>query len=422
MRLLFLAALIALSSAVFAQSNYHQGYVIKNNGDTLKGFINYREWIQSPKSVEFKINERGSELMRFDPQNIKGFQITAMETYVTYAGPISNNKTRFPYLQDRLDTAKNAGNIFLRTVASGRYLTLFYYNDDLKPRYFIAETNQKPVELNYYVYYGYDNDQKRVVQADAYKAQLSMAAGKFNPDNIALAKKIQNTGYELQDLKSVIDIVNGIQAFHDAKGPTTRFFAGVTIGNTSTQYNTFFSSDGAWNSASTVSPKINLGMDLFNNWNVQKVVFRSELSLSYVNPKFQFPVGPLGQNVTGVYSFNQYTATLTPQILFNVYNKVNFKFFLDAGVGLNFSAYKTNEFTLNNQPAAASNAIAAYTPRPEPFWFSFPVQAGVTLNQKFELSLTYYGHATYTTNGNYDIRNSSAGLGVKYLFGPNGAK
>src|ERR1041384_6957193 len=44
MRHLITFLLFTIHISIFAQSNYRPGYVVQSNGDTLKGFINYREW------------------------------------------------------------------------------------------------------------------------------------------------------------------------------------------------------------------------------------------------------------------------------------------------------------------------------------------------------------------------------------------
>jgi hypothetical protein len=93
MRLIYLSLLVIFPSIIFAQSNYHDGYVLKNNGDTIKGYIDYREWMISPKSIDFKINKKDKQRLQFDPTTIKRFQINGLETYVSYVGKISINKS-----------------------------------------------------------------------------------------------------------------------------------------------------------------------------------------------------------------------------------------------------------------------------------------------------------------------------------------
>src|SRR5580704_2539084 len=103
MRSLFIALLITLPAIIFAQPNYHEGFVVKNNGDTLKGYIDYREWVYSPTSIEFKPSN-GNDITKFGPEAIKSFQIKGFENYISYIGMASINKNIFPDLPIHLDT------------------------------------------------------------------------------------------------------------------------------------------------------------------------------------------------------------------------------------------------------------------------------------------------------------------------------
>ena len=39
---------------VFSQTNYKPGYVVNLNGDTLRGFVNYQQWDNNPRTIAFK--------------------------------------------------------------------------------------------------------------------------------------------------------------------------------------------------------------------------------------------------------------------------------------------------------------------------------------------------------------------------------
>src|ERR1700758_771886 len=121
MKLFFTAVFVAIAAVVFAQSNYHPGIVIKNSSDTLKGYIDYREWEQNPKVINFKLNKDDRQVLQFDPHAIKEFEISGMETYVTYQGIISMDKTSFPDLPLASDTSKKLDTIFLKQVIKGKY-------------------------------------------------------------------------------------------------------------------------------------------------------------------------------------------------------------------------------------------------------------------------------------------------------------
>jgi hypothetical protein len=127
--------------------------------------------------------------------------------------------------------------------------------------------------------------------------------------------------------------------------------------------------------------------------------------LSYVNAKF-------GVNTNEQLSFKQYTAALTPQVLFNIYNKSSFKFYLDAGISLNLSTYSDNKFFF---VGAADNPLPPI--KLDHYWSSFPFQAGMVFNKRIELSFTYSGLSAYTKYDGFSISNRTYGAGIKYLFG-----
>ncbi len=398
MKLLFIVLFIALPSAIFAQSNYHEGSVLKNNGDTLKGFINYQEWLRSPRSIDFKINKADKKTLQFDPQTIKGFQIAGMETYIAYTGTISMDKASFPDLPNGLDTTKKQDTIFLKQLVTGSHLTLFYHADDIKTRFFIAETNGAPVELKYYQYY---NDENQIVTKDFYKGQLLLYINKYIPGNNKLISKVDRGEYHQSEIETLVDDINN-NGIAIKKKSYSRLFAGIAINRTSTEEVNLFT---PFATHTTISPKINLGIDVFNNPNVQQFVFRTELSFSYITPQFRYPAIS-----NYVYTFNQYTASVTPQILFNIYNKDNFKVYIDGGIAFNFSAYG------NNKLIYQSGSILKKPYDLEPYWSNFPFQVGVTLNKKIEIAFTYAGYAAYTKYSGASVSNQSTCLGVKYLF------
>lgn len=423
MRLLYIVLLLALPTAIFAQSNYHDGYVLKNNGDTLKGFINYREWDQCPKSIDFKINKEDRQTLKFDPHMIKSFQINGMETYVTYKGIISMDRTKFPDLPIGLDTTKKQDTIFLKQITTGKYLSLFYHQDGIKIRLFIAASNEQPLELKYLQYYSAQN---QVVSGGNYKSQLSYYINRIGRESNKLTRLIEDASYNQSDFEKIVSEANGdgLNTKSSQKKVSFRFFAGARINHTKNNLNDDRSSISSSvlvgpirevtvspqkisAFSSTQSPEIDLGIDLFPNKNVQQFIFRAELSLWYAKPRFQYLVydASINDNDLSTTFFSQYTATLTPQVLFNFYNKDSFKIYIDGGIGLNFSSYSNGKLRVGTVNDFDS------------FWPNFPVQAGVIIAKKLDFSVTYTGYTAYTNFAdNYGLRNSSISVGVKYLF------
>lgn len=43
-RILFISLTLSFTQTVFCQTNFQPGYIVQLNGDTLKGWIDYRNW------------------------------------------------------------------------------------------------------------------------------------------------------------------------------------------------------------------------------------------------------------------------------------------------------------------------------------------------------------------------------------------
>ncbi|MDO3627095.1 hypothetical protein [Mucilaginibacter sp. BT774] len=406
MKLSLIVLFIALPLSIFAQSNYHSGYAVKNNGDTLKGYIDYREWERTPKSIQFKVRQTDKNILEFDPQTIKSFEITGMEHYISYSGIISMDQTSFPDLPTGIDTSKMLQNIFLRQITTGKYLKLYYQKDDIKKRFFVSTDGGSPMtELKYYQYY---TDEHNVIETTTYRGQLNYYINLYGTSDKNLASYVQHAQFTEADLKKVVDMINGDNggANNKSKAKNSRFFAGFGVNYTQTLYDVSGYSDGNFEvSRATVSPKLSAGIDLFINPNVQQIILRAEVSVSYVNPRFVLPDG-------GTYTFNQYTMGITPQILFNIYNKDAFKIYLDGGISFNFSSYS------NNKATYASSGYVQQSPyQLESYWASFPLQTGVVIDKRIEIALTYTGAAAYTKYTNFSVANRAISAGFKYLFG-----
>ncbi len=425
MRSLFIALLIAFPAVIFAQQNYHEGFVVKNNGDTLKGYINYREWIYSPTSIEFKPGN-GNDVTKFAPETIKGFQIKGFENYISYAGRVSVNKNIFPDLPSHLDTATKQTAIFLKQLVTGNNVTLYYNNEQNKKRFFIAETNEPPVELKYYEYYSSTAGGDEIFD-NLFRGQLILLNNKFKNGSQKLLDAIAEARYNEADIERITTQLNDENASSSRTGKNVnshprlvRIFAGLAVNDITTTYkyaqSVVSTSDNngtstIYNYASyhsnTIAPKINFGLDVFINPNVQQFIFRTELSFSYSNGLFNRTVQSIdGNYVTYNYKFTQYTTSLTPQLLFNVYNTDKLKFYIDGGVTLNLSSYGYNNAAEVNQNSLQLNS----------FWAYFPFQAGVVFNKKTEIYFTYSTGASFSNYTDFSVSNQYMSLGLKVLF------
>ncbi|MEM1137420.1 MAG: hypothetical protein AAGI07_16390, partial [Bacteroidota bacterium] len=65
--------LIFATFQLFAQENYQSGYIIKNNGDTIRGEIDNKYWRKSPDQISFK--QAGSTKIAYEPKDIHAFRV-----------------------------------------------------------------------------------------------------------------------------------------------------------------------------------------------------------------------------------------------------------------------------------------------------------------------------------------------------------
>ncbi|MGZ3767162.1 MAG: hypothetical protein ACXVA2_21040, partial [Mucilaginibacter sp.] len=112
--LFFLLPLISV-----AQSNYKPGYVVTLKGDTIHGFIDYREWDKNPVQVVFKTKLNESKNESFTVQNAKAFAITRLEYYERQVVSVSQDPIDITTIGTKIDTSSKNDTVFLKVINKG---------------------------------------------------------------------------------------------------------------------------------------------------------------------------------------------------------------------------------------------------------------------------------------------------------------
>ena len=391
---LLIILLVALPTVIFAQTNFHQGYVVKSNGDTVKGYIDYREWDITPVSIDLKANLNDSQVVQYKVADTKGFGIKGFETYITYSGLISHDKNHFPDLPTAPDTSKMQATIYLRLISTGSYLSFYSQADNGKTRYFVADGTDAPVELRYNSYY---TDQREVVDRPFFRGQLIYYINKYAPTKTGLTSQAEVAAFESDQIGNIIDKINGastVRTNGQAQSERVRWHLGAGALLT-------YSKDASFIS---IYPHVNAGFDLFNNPNVQQFMFRADFSL-FGATKRQYYYASSATS-SALLSTDQYTFAITPQVIYNIYNTDKLKVYIDGGISLNFSAYSNSEFA--GQPLDKSSLNL------KTVWFSTPLQTGVVINKKWEAFFTYTPNSNIVPDDG--LSTSSFNLGVKFYL------
>jgi len=393
-----------------AQSNYKTGYIVNLKGDTIHGFIDYKEWDNNPKEITFKDNLNGNKSENYSTKNAAAFSITGLEQYQRFVLPISTDPTEVSKLATSLDTTTIIDTVFLKVNTTGRLLTLFRYTDDIKSRFFLLEAgDSQPFELIYHAYYNADKSSS-VQYIPRYRSQLEYLAQKYGVSTGVLDRKILAGTYSESGLIKIVQAIN-----EDSSQPSSakslsglRWFAGIGVNYSNLKLIT--AEDRSFNpqfvnNSGSAFPAVSAGLDFFPNKNVQRLFIRTEVSLTASK-----------YSITS--NFIQYNGSIIPQIIYNVYNKEQLKIFIGAGAAFNFSEYNQYQDTKYQWPLPPAYIENNY-PVFNKFWLSFPIKIGVTFNNKIEVNLCYIPPAYITNDFDPAFVGSVAAyqVGVHYLFG-----
>jgi len=411
--LTFFSAIILLPCCLFAQSNYKPGYVVTLKGDTIKGFIDYKEWGKNPKQISFKNNLNAANHENFTTNDINAFVVTDYEYYKRFVAHVSQGQVEMSNVKQGADTSYITDTVFLRVLTQGPQIALFSYSDKIKTRYYIADMdNAVPQELVYRVYYSLENSARIQIQ-NGFRNQLAYLARKYVPNDNKLQMEISDAGYSDADLLKIAREINGDKGreFTLKSGMGTRWYAGIGITNN----NLSFMGAISYPNNSSTYPKIEAGLDVFTNKSTRLFFFRLGVSLTENSHSFSSPVDDLG-NSYSLSNVIQHNVSILPQLGYNIYNSERFKWFVIAGPSINISFYN-NYYT----EQTFDNVINAYTNEfPDLFkkWITFQVKTGIAVNKRIEIYAGYTFQTTLTDDYvTFAGRVSTYEAGINYLFG-----
>jgi hypothetical protein len=409
-----------------AQSNYKPGYVVTLKGDTLHGFIDYREWSSNPNSIDFKTITTDSKSQEFTPKEISYFTINGMESYQRYSGLISMDATDLDHLGYSRDTSTRMAAVFFRILQKGSNLALYSYTDNLKARFYIGESpDYSPVALGYRLYYNRGSDiagQKgATVNENTYMKQLFALANKYQGLNNDLQWDIEHAGYNSDNILEVVSKINHISKAENKKndalkGPAFNLFIGaaVNINNTSTPDGSPFYNGGG-RSYTSYLPAVSFGANFFANRSTRKLQFRLEAGIaeSQFRSSYMLKVDPY---IPFKASYDEVAFTFSPQIIYNFYNTENLKVYGGLGASLCFYTFSNSYLGSQSQPNSASDIQAT-----DPYFFNtadnlFVFKAGVQFYKNWGIFAQYLGGATVTRGGYFQMSSSGEQIGLNYFF------
>ncbi len=405
--LLFLCPLFSLG-----QRNYQPATISKSARDTLSGFVDYQEWIANPKFIDFKKNNQSTEqAIRYTPETITYFNISGYEAYQSYSGPVSTDETNIARLEGGRDTSSQMVSAFLKVLASGKNLTLYAYTDDIKTRFFIKESaDVQPHELIYRVYYSLVQDAQRTIYENTYKNELSILTEKYGLANNRTQARLERLNYNADDLTEVINYLNQVETKVTAEEKSSAakgfiIYAGVGA-NLATYVPTGNYATAANHTTSTsFLPLANVGVNFYFNPATQRAALRVELFAA----ASRYNTSGSGSNLAPLTEdFTQLTYSLTPYLTYNFYNTSGLRVYGGAGLVLSSYHYHNNIGSNASYFPVINSDVAGL------------LKAGITLNKKIDISVSYNTPTHISANDDYNgLKMNVIQAGINFWFSKN---
>ncbi|TAE10972.1 MAG: hypothetical protein EAZ95_14225 [Bacteroidetes bacterium] len=208
-KLLF--CIIFIVSSVFcttlqAQDNYVKGYIILVNGDTVRGSIEYQNWLKSPKEISFRRNNH-VYVQKHSATSIQKFYIEEQnEYYESFAGNINalRNDSRhikeYSSYSNFLNSKKRfkADTIFLRVLVSSADYTLYSFCEYVDQESFFLKSPQGGIEELLFQSFAIINEGKKTIMSfEGYKQLIQQRMNDCKNINI-------NISYRTKQLVNLI--------------------------------------------------------------------------------------------------------------------------------------------------------------------------------------------------------------------------
>ena len=416
LEIILLSSLIAIS--VSGQNNT-KGYIVENNGDTLHGWINYKNWEKNPQQILFQKDSLTDNPVKFTTHDITYFEITGLDKYIKAVVEKDTRPVNQHQLLQGTENITVSDTVFLRQIVSGSTIDL-YELIDTKPHYFIKNGNGPFRELSYKVFI---NDRNDIVTQKNYINQLRAVLNN-NEMPASLENKIITAGYKERDLREAVVAINRVNgSVHYSTGSTggsrikASFFAGIGGGYSSLRFkgNQFYMEKMSY--SGSFSPHVTLGMDISEQRNLQSLFIRLALSWYSVNYKGSGASAPSLIDTADVilkYKLSQQNIAPSLSVLYNFVNRETYKIYAGLGVAYNFSSYPENKVTTIKQ-GGHSKEFDDYIV-PSKHWVDLNVKLGLRVARQWEVGLNAGVYGSFTNYPAFSLNPNMYSAQLRYFF------
>ena len=432
-RLVFLLCLLPFTS--FSQSNFKEATLLTSTGDTLRGFVDYRNWFHNPETIQFKNALPNETAQQYTPDNAAFISVPGFATYKAFTVSISMNEVDFGSLSVESDTTNILKTVFLKQLLHGDRVSMYSYRDKIKERFYVVKNDEQIAKE---LLYSKTVRNLQEFKNETYKQQLRSLAIETNILTEELDGNIQSSEYVQGDLKKLLTKFNSkIEAPKSQQVQSKRrmgYFVNVGINRWKIKYSgeslvtvDRLNSNGMDKFKDEVMtqswmPIISGGADVYLNRETKRLIARFEVFASGMKSSTTSytklnEITPAESENT--YKFSALNVSLTPQLLYNFYRNNSINCYI--GAGASFNILRVQENVLEQKPINHSNT----NPWKDDSYFFFKtsylsavLRCGLQYRDRIDCSFLWGNSPEYTntvTNGG-SVKTGLFALSVGYLF------
>lgn len=389
--LLFVITQFFIVNFSIAQNKQHSGAIISVKGDTLKGFITYRDSRVNPESVYFSETGNDKNVKKLVPSNIKGFIIEDEPyPYITYAGDVSINPleiSKLPYYNDRnySKSILKKDTVFLRQIVKGK-ISLYEY-EDFKFHYFLQNDNDSIFEL-LNKFYMVSAPQEYKVNNKLYLGQIDSF---LRVNKIPVPEKLRTVEYNKYDFIKLVMKLNGQSSestgIIEFKSRDRKGRIGIGGGISALKYH--FTSDLTPDRdyrGKSFNPSINFYYDYKGLINLNRFFGRVDIQWQKLNCIAQDT-----KNDKIRYTNQLVNLVFTPSINYSIVQRQIIEVYIGAGLGININLKNEGAPWVMPDPTFYPNYIDYYNEphKVRKVWDNPNLHAGIILSRKLDLNVSY---------------------------------
>lgn len=420
------------TQSMFGQLDFHEGYVIKNNNDTIYGLLKLQERAQNGRECIF-MKDPDSELVKYLPSEILGYRFINGKYYVSktvsyHINSETTNKIDHVVFDRMNDTfysndsiqaeikPENDGQqvlirklVFLEFLIKGNLDVYLYFDNKTTPLYFIKKDNDSLIHL---------------------KNTTGVISNQWN-DDYSIEKKeyIGILNYFLNDCEGIQSKVAGVNLTNESLIKIAKYYHDNTCSNTS-ETCIIFEKPNRKVHLSVVPligySKLNVAASGFNTTldsdftNQKRVAYGLNLKFSnfqYFNQHLSTQVGIMfhhqkfeSEDISTTFEFN----------VLEIPVEIDYSFFLNSKVNP-FLGLSVNPYYRVNRDFGTSLYAPYLMSETNKFYLAFSGCAGIeyNINKKlfFTAALQYKLGGAFYKKGNSRDNSKSEALAFRLGFG-----